>query len=104
MDNSFIPEEHKLLVELKFPDVMSNTAYIPVYTYDGISYKGLDITFNLPSAKSRLKSVIPDAWRLNMDEFKDQFKNLRCGIAIIDLKTGISSATWVEFVPNDLNI
>jgi len=91
------------IIELKLPNDMAEVAYIPVYTYDGVSYKGLDITFNLQSAKSRLKSVIPDAWRLNLPELRDHFKNLRCGLAIVELKTGLSKTTWVEFSPNDLS-
>lgn len=89
--------------ELKLPNDMAYTLYIPVYTYDGVIYKGLDATFNLQSAKSKLKSVIPDAWRLNMSDFKDHFIKLRCGLAIVDLKYGISNITWVEFSPNDLS-
>lgn len=89
-------------LELKLPNQMNYTIYIPVYTYDGVVYKGLDATFNMAAAKSRLKSVLPDAWKLSIPEMKDHFTKVRCGLAIVDLKQGLASPTWVEFSPNDL--
>lgn len=88
--------------ELKLPNEMFYTIYIPVYTYDGVLYKGLDATFNMAAAKSRLKSALPDAWKLSIPEMKDHFTKVRCGLAIVDIKQGLNSTTWVEFSPNDL--
>lgn len=84
--------------EVKLPDDKKHL-YIPLLTNDGITWSALEPSFVLPTAKSRLRSAIPDQWKIMA--LPDKYKEVRCGLAIFNIQDIEPRVYFLEFTPDD---
>ena len=68
--------------------------HIPVYTFDGINWKSIDCTSDIHIAKFRLKSVLPEPYKLNDPDYSLMFPKVRCAILTYQLGIPISVAEF----------
>lgn len=73
--------------------------YIPILSNDGVRWTALEPTFVLESAKSRLRSALPDQWKVFA--MPDKYRDVRCGLAVVSLQSIESSMYFLEFTPED---
>jgi hypothetical protein len=86
-------------IDIKFP-TDKQKLYIPIYTYDGVNWKALEPSFVLHAAKSRLRSEIPQAWKIKA--MPENYKHVRCGFAIVNTRDIEEQSYFLEFSPDDL--
>lgn len=85
------------MIEPSLPVNYPSYIYIPIYSFDGVNFKALDVTTDVHLAKSRLRSVLPPAWELTHEDLQDRFKDLKCGL--LTFQIGSKSANFYTEFP-----